>query len=1645
MKKRSFTLVSLLLILVLSIFALASCSFGGGGGCTNHTDGNKDHKCDSCTAELTKCADADKNHKCDLCAKVLSACADKNADHLCDTCGKALSECADENSNGKCDQCDKALGDGGNGGNGGGQPDHTCADTDNDHKCDECKKALSECADADEDHACDKCGKALTSCEDESRDHKCDLCGKTLTSCKDLDLDGLCDICYASVAAHECTDEDGTLTCDICGDFVNCEDDGGSFEPSEYLQFLGISRTANGSFEYKIGYISDKKPITRFFAAFSRPVSEVTFHRTNQYDDYGTCVAGEGFIHDGKYLVPFTFTPTESLQFRYTTFTRQLHLKYLNKDGAEAEYITNISLYYMPDGDQLPTLLGLTLNGEEGNYLDSVTLSKDLLPKVIYFHFDAPVYASYLEVNGEGESYTWAYMEKTANTYRFALILKADTAVGDYTIGAHVCSGEYLWHTFKDIPLKITAGTGAVPPTACEHLDLPGDYSHGCVFCGDMPTAPCSDKNYDHFCDDCHRRKTSCMDADKDAKCDICKKPVNEDLGPDGSSSTEEKHATYLGVSLLDTGELRSTVFALNGLASYKLFMHFSVPISQVRITPSEQGGSFTAEAGYYKGGRFIVPVTYVPAAGQICETVRATYDATHATGNMGTHGTLLINLTENVVVPSFLGVSLDGNVQNATKALTFGFAELAATQPERTAIYLHFDGPICGANLYEISTYSEEIIHQDGIYTLKVLLNSNKVGTYSPHFAFFYGPSQELLLTRIGLFTVTVLAGTPCDECADNAQYPDGFCDTCGNALCSTHTDEDKNHLCDTCGKTASECLDENGDHKCDICTDALSTCKDENSDHKCDICKEKLTDCKDEDEDGACDICKEEMDVEQENYFDILGSLRFDDGNCEEWIVAIAPNLAPYAFVDLSYDPENWILGSEILLAHRLAKEMGYKLKLMPLSPAACISALSAGQAHAAIGCFSAEQDEKFGVAVSDSYATVGEETAVSATALVVCVREDLTNDLSMINKALEFMESEDAYESYVAAAAAHAASIGDENVDALGYYADGKKIYPGDECPHEDAQGDHICDLCGEKPFCTDTDYNGSCDICNEQIVGIENLQNPHLIGYSTEKFGSFFESYGTVPLTYGVPTTLYLKFNCEITDAFISFRGTPLSTPELLYTDTQGVVYALEIPAPEFIFTHYTEQILFHTPYSSSSRDIQFECIPTEMPELLGMAQDGVLIEGSPTVPEGNRIRMQFIMNVKVDIFSINYNGSSLVFTVAGAEQITPPEGDPYWLYTVDVEDNGTLTDTNLNFDLHYTYLGLNTQDPDNFLPVFPLSVTKLYYTVESITVNGTQVSGGDIIPFAPSYEITVTLNSPANAVRLFLSGSEYTAAPTEYGSLTAVATVSDIYGYQSLTIRIEGENGYFVDAPFYYDLTFAEQGEGGGSAVQILTIYDCVNECYLEGNCFNVWADGKLSLLITYAGPVIGSRIEWEGAFYEQEPTDDPYAYYYTVPMRKTMYEETGEFTLWLCEDASEENRVTFTYTKEAFAFYGIYTEAAQPVIENSPSGVTVKAGEDATVYLAMTAAVDPTELYIAGIDYPLTPEYNPWTEPIPMTDGEGNEITVYFYKVMIPAEVLSLESGMEDGVQKLAFAIDNGTEDYTDDVWATYSINFTLQ
>ena len=92
---------------------------------------------------------------------------------------------------------------------------------------------------------------------------------------------------------------------------------------------------------------------------------------------------------------------------------------------------------------------------------------------------------------------------------------------------------------------------------------------------------------------------------------------------------------------------------------------------------------------------------------------------------------------------------------------------------------------------------------------------------------------------------------------------------------------------------------------------------------------------------------------------------------------VVAISPDFAPMEFYDTAKSGDDAIVGFDVILATYVAKELGMKLKLDPMSFDACMAAVASGNADLAISGFSwtAERAETF--LISDYYVAGENET--------------------------------------------------------------------------------------------------------------------------------------------------------------------------------------------------------------------------------------------------------------------------------------------------------------------------------------------------------------------------------------------------------------------------------------------------------------------------------------------------------------------------------------------------------------------------------------------------------------------------------------------------------------------------------------------
>ena len=84
-----------------------------------------------------------------------------------------------------------------------------------------------------------------------------------------------------------------------------------------------------------------------------------------------------------------------------------------------------------------------------------------------------------------------------------------------------------------------------------------------------------------------------------------------------------------------------------------------------------------------------------------------------------------------------------------------------------------------------------------------------------------------------------------------------DHVCDHCGKVI-SNHEDADNNHICDYCDKVISNHEDADKDHVCDYCEKIISNHEDANKDHVCDYCEKVISNHEDADKDHVCDYCE-------------------------------------------------------------------------------------------------------------------------------------------------------------------------------------------------------------------------------------------------------------------------------------------------------------------------------------------------------------------------------------------------------------------------------------------------------------------------------------------------------------------------------------------------------------------------------------------------------------------------------------------------------------------------------------------------------------------------------------------------------------------------------------------------------------------
>lgn len=124
-----------------------------------------------------------------------------------------------------------------------------------------------------------------------------------------------------------------------------------------------------------------------------------------------------------------------------------------------------------------------------------------------------------------------------------------------------------------------------------------------------------------------------------------------------------------------------------------------------------------------------------------------------------------------------------------------------------------------------------------------------------------------------------------------------------------------------------------------------------------------------------ASCDTEDESLSAA---YDKAMAAIDYDASEyTETLVVAMSPDFAPMEFYDTARSGNDAIVGFDVILATYIAKELGMKLKIEPMSFDACMAAVASGNADLAISGFSwtAERAETF--LISDYYVAGENET--------------------------------------------------------------------------------------------------------------------------------------------------------------------------------------------------------------------------------------------------------------------------------------------------------------------------------------------------------------------------------------------------------------------------------------------------------------------------------------------------------------------------------------------------------------------------------------------------------------------------------------------------------------------------------------------
>ena len=856
------------------------------------TDENKDHFCDWCGVQTSECLDENKDHICDWCGDVISVCVDKepldhvcdwcggsvgehadhNGNHFCDHCAEKLTECADDNRDHNCDICGREL--------------SVCGDADSNHLCDVCDNTLSQCVDAAPvDHICDICGGSVSQCTDNNRDHNCDVCGKEdITSCTDSD-DHKCDICGAVLS--QCSDGNSDHNCDICGTKLTDCADGNSDHACDTCG-KELSECADSDRDHSCDICGSK---------MTDCADENNDHKCDVCGKtLSACKDEEPEDHCcdtcGKRLSACVDTDEDGIC--------DLCDKELNAHectDSDSNHLCNIcgkKLTECADNDRNHNCdtCGSKMtdcadeNGDHACDICGRELSK--CADNDSDHLCDICHKALSECADNSSDHNCDICGKELSK----------CADNDSNHECDICSAELSRCSDDNSDHKCDI-CGAVQSTCVDE-----DMNHACDICSAEMGEHTDENPRDHKCDICEKALTECIDADpKDHNCDTCGETVSE-----CADENKDHKCDICGES--DDG-------CIDEPSAESIYAdHLCDICGQIVSECADENKDHLCDIC----GKRLSQCGDEDEDGACdeCHDEMHTCEDADSDHNCDTCGYALSECADENKdhFCDLCGVSMSDHTDEAPDEFSKPdhlcdlcdekLSDCSDADNDHNCDYCGKEGltdckdddhdnrcDICGAGTWVHTDDNSnhrcdvcalplsECADNDSDHLCDVcgIVWSVCADADSSHACDICGASMGIHANSEGSH-ICAYCGKAASTCAD-IDPTDHLCDICGETLSECKDADD--HLCDICGKKLTECADkvspETGfaDHKCDLCGNTLTECKDENKDHRCDICNAVLSQCADNTGDHICDLCGKDLgecrDEDHNHFCDIAG----------------------------------------------------------------------------------------------------------------------------------------------------------------------------------------------------------------------------------------------------------------------------------------------------------------------------------------------------------------------------------------------------------------------------------------------------------------------------------------------------------------------------------------------------------------------------------------------------------------------------------------------------------------------------------------------------------------------------------------------------------------------------------------------------